>query len=343
MSRGEARSGRYSDQRSIQMVRKNSGRNAVSRWVMLCITLCLVALPSVSGDRRAHADAPVYSRTLADILALPDADVIPSLIGAIRNDPLFRDDDWKHQAYELLVSANGSNSRAAVRQFIVGMNDPAVSCICLYALGTAPKSWHDMIVPRLAQYFDKLLDGTASPCNDISSLFDAISRFGRNSSSMAKDFEYLVRDTLTLPIIRGMAARVLINVVGVVSHVRITESLMAEDTIAGRLMLNVLLLEGESKQWSFLDKTSARKKVSGLLVSQLMAGKKRGVMERITIGSLIIESIARYQPRHAVKFVGPWINALQFVKKHNGFIGVRVHAMIKIKEAKQLMAFAGRN
>lgn len=325
------------------MAGKMGGSGMTSRWVMCATILCLVAVPSALSNRRVLADSPQYASTLADILALPDGDVVPSLIRSIRNDPLFQDDDWKHQAYELLVSVNGADSRSGVRQFVRGMNDPAVSCICLYALGTAPKSMHAIIVPKLKRYLDKLLEGGVAPCNDFASLFDAISRFGMKSASMARSFEYLVKDTLTDLEIRGMAAGVLISIAGVVNHVKITEKLMVDDSIAGRLMVSVLLLEGEEMRWSFLKRASARKAVSGLLVSQLMSAKKRAAMERITVGALLIESIARYQPRYSVSFVAPWIGALQYVQKNNRYIGVRVHAMIKIKEAKQLLAFAGKN
>ena len=112
---------------------KNRRLSAGSKLVILIAILCLVAMPSLVGDRHAYADPPAYSSTLADILALPDADVIPSLIKSIRNDPLFRDDDWKHQAYELLVSANGANSRAGVRQSRVASDAPC---------------WHDPSPPR---------------------------------------------------------------------------------------------------------------------------------------------------------------------------------------------------
>jgi hypothetical protein len=312
------------------------------RLRLYAMVLCMVALPA-SLNREVHANGPEYSSTLADILALPDTDVVPALIHAIRKDPLFFDDDWKHQGYELLVSMDGSKYKAGVRQFVAGMHDPAVSCICLYAISTAPKTWHRMVVPGLKKYLDKLLQGNAPPCNDISSLFDAISHFGRHSSSMASSFEEIVEDTLTLPVIRGMAARVLIHVSGVVNHVKVTERLMAKDTVAARLMLNILLLEGEKTRWGFLEKSAARKEVSKLLVSQLLIAKDRAAMERITIGALLIESIARYHPRYAVPFVGPWVSALEHVQEHNRYIAVRVSAMTRIKEAKQLLAFAGRN
>lgn len=323
------------------MIRWAGWAGWTSKYMTLAVVLCLVAMPVADGGNKEQANAQSSSRSLAEILALPDADIVPTLLKAIRNDPLFQDDDWKHQGYELLVSVDGHKHKAAVRQFVKGMNDPAVSCICLYALSTAPVAWHDMVVPSIKKYLDRILEGNVPPCNDISSLFEAVSHFGRHSSSMARTFEAIVEDTLTMSVIRGMAARVLMNVAGVVNHVRATEKLLADDSVGARLMLNVLLLEGESTRWSFLRNDKARKAVAGLLVKQVQAVKKRAVMERITIGGLLIESIARSQPRYAATFVAPWIKALKQVEKTNRYIGVRVNAMTKINEAQKLLLHVG--
>jgi hypothetical protein len=317
----------------------------------------------VGADDNSDAGGPTsQASALSDILSLPPTDVVPALARALRDEPIFRHPDWKHRGYSVLLSMNGVAYRAGVRQFAQGLKDPVVSCLCVYALGTVPPERSSEVLPALTEQLDLMLAGRPVPCADTNLLFKAIAGPGRHAHPLADRFERVVTDS-TRPIpMRGQAARTLAHVAGIVRYIRVTEKVMAKDSVGARLLLNALLLEGEKERWSFLPASSeVRKSMSGLISHLLNVRPQRSYLERaklgadapevlaeaallkerIDVGGLLIESIGRYQSQYAGGLMMIWIEALRAVVAQDPSMSVRLLARTKLARAEQRMAYFG--
>lgn len=338
------------------------------RAVRAVFLSCLVAFgvltwTCVGADDNSDAGGPTSQLSaLSDILSLPPSDVVPALVRALRDEPIFKHPDWKHRGYSVLLSMNGVAYSVGVRQFARGLKDPVVSCLCVYALGTVPQARSGEVLPALTAYLDLMLAGQPVPCADTNLMFEAIAGLGRNARPLAGRFERVVTDS-TRPIpMRGRAARTLAHVAGIVRYIQVTEQVMAKDSVGSRLLLNALLLEGEKERWSFLEASSeVRKSMSGLMSHLLHVRPQRSYLERaklgadapevlaeaallkerIEVGGLLIESIGRYQSRYAGGLMMIWIEALRTVVDQDPSMSVRLLARTKLVRAEQRMAYFG--
>lgn len=331
---------------------------------ILCLLTCSVlAWTAATADEGADGNRPNrQGAALSEILSLPPNDVVPALVRALREEPIFQHPDWKHRGYSVLLSMNGVAYASGVRQFARGLNDPVVSCLCVYALGTVPSGRSNEVLPALTDYLDRMLAGQAVPCADTNMLFEAIAALGRDARSLSGRFERVVTDSTRPVSLRGQAARTLANVAGVVQFTRVTERVMAIDSIGSRLLLNALLLEGEKERWSYLPASGeVRKSMSHLMANLLNVRPERSYLERaklgadapqvlaeaallkerIEIGSLIIESIGRYQPQYAGGLMLIWIEELRTVAYQDPSMSVRLRARTKLVRAEQRMAYFG--
>jgi len=317
----------------------------------------------IAADEDPDATRPVsQGAALSDILSLPPTDVVPALVRALRNEPIFQHPDWKHRGYSVLLSLNGVAYSSGVRQFARGLYDPVVSCLCVYALGTVPSERSSEVLPALTDYLDRMLAGQPVPCSDTNMLLEAVAGLGRNARSLSGRFENVVTDSTRPILLRGQAARSLANVAGIVQFIRVTEQVMPTDSISARLLQNALLLEGEKEHWSFLAASpEVRKSMSHLMSHLLDVRPARSYLERarlgsdapqvqaetallrerIDVGSLVIESIGRYQPRYAGGLMILWIEELRTVAQQDQSMSVRLLARTKLVRAEQRMAYFG--
>jgi len=326
------------------------------------LVLCLVAAPALADDYGDAGRTAGQGAALSDILSLPPGDVVPALVRALRNEPMFRHPDWKHRGYSVLLSMNGVAYTSGVRQFIRGLDDPVVGCLCVYALGTVGSERAGLAVPALTDYLDRMMAGQPVACADTNMLFESIAAHGRDARSLATRLEGLVTDPTRPVAIRGQAARTLVRVGGIVNFIRVTEAVMTSDSIGGRLALNSLLLEGEKEHWSFIPASSeVRKSMSALMDHLLEVRPERSYLERvklgsdapqvvaesallkerIDVGSLIMESIGRYQPRYAGGLMMIWIEELRTTAEQDPSMSVRLLARTKLVRAEQRIAYFG--
>lgn len=336
---------------------------------MRVAALCVLVTAQILAVRLAGADEgadagrrPSQGAALSDILSLPPNDVVPALVRALRDEPMFKHPDWKHRGYSVLLSMNGVAYSAGVRQFARGLQDPVVSCLCVYALGTVPPERKGEVLEPLTDYLDRMLAGHRVPCSDTNMLFEAIAGLGRSARSLSGRFERVVADSSRPVSMRGQAARTLARVAGLVRFVHFTEEIMGADSIASRQLLGALLLEGEKGRWSSLPASSeVRKSMSGLMSQLLHVRPERGYLERvklgtdapevlaeaallkerIDVGSLLMESIGRYQPRYAGGLMMIWIEELRTVADQDPSMSVRLLARTKLVRAEQRMAYFG--
>jgi hypothetical protein len=341
--------------------------NAARRPLMTCMVWLCAALvcgqaSGLCAQESGSDRGPRQTSALSDILSLPPGDVVPALVRALQQEPIFQHPDWKHRGYSVLLSMNGVASPAGIRQFRKGLEDPVVSCLCVYALGTAPPENRGAAVAGLSDYLDRMLAGDWVPCADTNALFVAIGGLGRSAQSLAMRLQGVVADSSRPVFLRGQAAKTLARVDGLVHFVGFTEKLMARDTIASRLLLSALVLEGEAGQWSVLAASSeARRSFSDLLSSLLDVRPERSYLERvklgndapviiresellkerIEIGNLLVESIGRYQPRYAGDPMLIWIDELRHLVASDPNMSVRLAARTKLVRAEQRMAYFG--
>jgi hypothetical protein len=326
------------------------------------LVLCLAAAPARADDYADNGPSNGQGAALSDILSLPPGDVVPALVRALRNEPMFRHPDWKHRGYSVLLSMNGVAYTTGVRQFIRGLDDPVVSCLCVYALGTVGPERSALAVPALTDYLERMMAGQPVACADTNMLFEAIAAHGRDARALGSRLESVVTDTTRPVAMRGQAARTLVRVGGIVNFIGVTEAVMKSDSIGGRLALNSLLLEGEKEHWSFIPASSeVRKSMSALMDHLLDVRPERSYLERvklgsdapqvlaesallkerIDVGSLIIESIGRFQPRYAGGLMMIWIEELRATAKQDPSMSVRLLARTKLVRAEQRIAYFG--
>jgi hypothetical protein len=328
--------------------------------IFVCL-VCLLGDPCRAQEQGASRPAR-QSSALSDILSLPPNDVVPALVRAIQNEPIFQHPDWKHRGYSVLLSINGVASLTGVRQFARGLDDPVASCLCIYALGTAPAESRGPAVTALSKYLDRVLTSRPVACTDTVALFTALGGLGRSAESLVPRLEEVVADPSRPVSLRGQAAKTLARVAGMVHYIEFTDKVIAADSVGSRLLLNALLLEGEETQWSALPASSqARKAFAGLLEDLLHVRPPRSYLERvklgndapvvhaetallkerIDLGSLVVESVGRHQPRYAGDAMLIWIDALRGLVASDPNMSVRLAARTKLARAEQRMAYFG--